>query len=104
MRIVGLCALMMLAMPAAAQEPGPTERTIHVAGNGKVSTPPNLATIQYSLAGEGKTPDEASRDLVAMRDAIREQVGRLLGDTVMTDSNLVNPRRAGPRLRGCQRL
>ena len=90
------------AQAATAQDAITTQRTVHVAGNGRVSTMPNVAVIEYWAVGEGSTPDEASRALVATRKAISEQLTRLLGgSTTVTDSNLIivaarDPRCANP--------
>lgn len=86
-----LLALVICSSPAVAQaDLVGRPPTIIVTGTGKVSTPPEVATIEYSLAGEGKTADDASRDLVATRKAIVEQLTTVLGgQATVTDSNLV---------------
>jgi uncharacterized protein YggE len=92
--------LLLIALPSAAlaQSAAVIENTIQVSGTGKVTTPPNLAFVQYSLAGEGKTPDEASLALVTVRRSIVDQVGSILGgDATPTDSDLVIMPVRGPR-------
>lgn len=65
---VALAAL-ALALPgttAAADEPAPR---ITVTGSGRATTPPDLATIEYRVIGEGATSDGAVAALVAARKA-----------------------------------
>lgn len=50
---------------AMLQAPPDAPPRIVVEGNGTVKTPPNIATITYSVRGEGKTNDEALKALVA---------------------------------------
>jgi uncharacterized protein YggE len=89
---VRIASLLLLALPAPAfcQTGTILENTVVVTGSGKVSTPPNVAVVQYSLAGEGRTADDASRELVRIRKTIIDQVGGVLGGSaVATDSDLV---------------
>src|SRR6059058_4282293 len=87
------CAFLLLlglAAPALGQTAVDRLNTVQVTGVGKVSSAPNLATIHYWVTGEGKTPDEATRSLVATRTAIRDQLGALLGGAaVNSDSELI---------------
>jgi uncharacterized protein len=58
--------------PASAQTaPAPVIRVI---GHGSVKTTPNVATISYSLRGEGSTSDQALAALVARRSATDQVV------------------------------
>jgi uncharacterized protein YggE len=82
--------LLALPAPALAQAVVDPASTLQVTGAGKVTSPPNVATIHYWVTGEGKTPDEASAALVTIRKAIKEQVGALLGSpAVNSDSELI---------------
>lgn len=54
---------------------------IVVEGNGTVKTPPNIATITYSVRGEGKTNDEALKAMVAT-------VARIEGSLVTIDPDV----------------
>ena len=60
MGVMALLAAAALQAPAVEQPP-----RIVVEGNGMVKTAPNIATINYSVRGEGKTNDEALKALVA---------------------------------------
>lgn len=70
-----LMAAALIAAPAvAADEPRPR---VAVTGNGSVMTPPDLATIDYRIVGEGPTSDAAVTALVARRDRIAAGVAAL---------------------------
>ncbi|MBB4085718.1 SIMPL domain-containing protein [Sphingomonas carotinifaciens] len=81
--------LMLLALPAAlaAQEREPA--VIQVAGTGSVKTDPDMASMTYSVTGEGATADAASRALATKAKAIEAGLLNLLGrGTVVTTSNV----------------
>jgi uncharacterized protein YggE len=85
-----LLPVLLFASAAGAQSATISENTLQVNGTGRVSAAPDVAVIEYSLAGEGATADQASRALVATRKAIVDQLGALLeGQATATDSNLV---------------
>lgn len=85
------CTLGVLAsLPAAAQVARAPGRTIEVMGTGKVSTPPGIATVHLFVAGEGRTPDEASAALQRKQSAIAAALtGLLEGHATLTNTNLV---------------
>ena len=103
-------ALMLLAIaaPASAQDDPAPRATINVVGYGKVTTPPTLAVIDYWVAGEGKTPDDASSALAAKQRAVtRGLAGMLGGDTQISGGNVVvietrSPDCKGPNSYGAQ--
>lgn len=81
--------LMLLALPAAlaAQEREPA--VIQVAGTGSVKTDPDMASMTYSVTGEGATADAASRALATKAKAIEAGLLNLLGrGTAITTSNV----------------
>jgi uncharacterized protein len=89
MRISVIAAAALLAGPAFAQTAG-TPPTINVTGHGKLSVPPDTANIHYWLRGEGKTPDDATRAMVAAQTNVENGLRGLLGaDSKVTNSNLV---------------
>lgn len=74
-----LIATSLLATPALAA-PDDTPRII-VAGTGSIRTPPDRATIEYSVRGEGPTSDAAVTALVASRQRIESGLGALAQPT-----------------------
>lgn len=66
-----------VALPVQAQQPA--ERVIQVSGSGSVRTPPDLATLEFWVRGEGADSDAAVRALAARQKAIVDGVGGLLG-------------------------
>ena len=60
MKRVGLTALFLIAAPAQAQT---ASSQILVSATGTVKTPPDMATIAFTLRGEGATSDEAATNL-----------------------------------------
>lgn len=59
----------LVATPSTAQVGRADAPRIQVVGHGSVRTPPDVATISYTLRGEGRTSDEATRALVARQSA-----------------------------------
>ena len=96
-----LCMLVVtaLATPALAQpEIDPPRRTIQVVGIGKVSTPPDVATIAYSVVGEGSTADAAATSLAAKQSAIRDALQSLLArETVFSTGTVSMAAVRGPK-------
>jgi len=79
----------LVAAPVMAQDMADQGPTITVMGEGRVSTPPDTARIDYWVLGEGKTADDASRALAAKNDAIVAGLSALLGrDTSITASEV----------------
>lgn len=90
MRMLILATAALLASPAVAQAPANDPATVDVAGHGKLSVPPDTANIHYWLRGEGKTPDDATRAMVAAQTAVEKGLQGFLGaDAKMTNSQLV---------------
>lgn len=99
MRSLALCAALIGATAASAQDASPPH-VIQVTGIGRVSTMPDVALIDYWVAGEGKTSDDASSALVAKQKAIIGGVGGLLhGAAQISNSNLVVIAVRGPECR-----
>lgn len=74
--IPGTAAL--IAAPALAQEDVRPSH-IQVQGMAIVETSPDKAQMTYSVNGEGKTADDASRALATKQKAIRDGIASLLG-------------------------
>ncbi len=73
MGLVGILAMALL--PAASEPPAvvpvyQTPTTITVSGSGMVTTPPDQATIEYGVHGEGATSDQAVTQMVEKRKRI----------------------------------
>lgn len=71
--------LMLFAGSALAQPASDPAPSIQVVGSATVSTPADLATLIYWVAGEGRTPDEASMALARKHEAIVAGLAELLG-------------------------
>lgn len=69
MKTIALLAA-MLACPAAALAAGDDAPRIVVSGTATVTTPPDLATIDFRVVGEGDTSDAAVAAMVARRARI----------------------------------
>lgn len=71
-KLMPLALLTLWSAPALAQALPDLARpnTILVTGSGKVETPPDLATLELSIRGEGKTPDAATTALAAKQRAV----------------------------------
>ena len=71
---------MLIAIALAGlQAPAELPSYIQVTGTGTVSTLPDRADIAYSIAGEGKTPDEATAALSNRQKEIVAGIDDLLG-------------------------
>ncbi|MBW4330822.1 SIMPL domain-containing protein [Stakelama sp. CBK3Z-3] len=90
MRTVTTAAIIMVAAapPALAQE-APQHRTIVVQGHGSVKTKPDVATIAFSINGEGKTADAAAGDLAAKQKAVLGGIEQLFGGTMAVETGNV---------------
>ncbi|MBB4838687.1 uncharacterized protein YggE [Sphingomonas kyeonggiensis] len=73
----GILLGLTIGQDAAAQDRD--AETIQVLATGSVETPPEVATISYSLRGEGKLPDDASRALVAGKAAVEKALASVAG-------------------------
>ena len=70
--------LLVLASAAPVPPAAPVSPSqIEVSGKGKVAMPPEIATIEYSLRGEGATSDDAVRTVEADRKAIAQAVSQI---------------------------
>ena len=65
------------AIPASGQTTLATPRSIVVDGYGEVKTMPDVATISYTLRGEGATSDDALRAMVASGKRIEAALGSI---------------------------
>jgi len=65
LKIASALAVGLAANPASAQDID-QRPSIIVAGHGEVETEPDLATVNYTLRGEGSTSDDALRAMVGM--------------------------------------
>lgn len=102
MRALPLLSALLLSTPAIAQAPAaPLPRVVEVSGNGEVSTPPDIATLGFTITGEGKTPDEAAAALAGKHRAVTAGLQNLLGPHTAITATQVNTGTAtGPQ---CQR-
>lgn len=64
---------------------GPTTPVIRVIGHGLVRTPPDVATISFTVRGEGASSDLAVRALTTRRDAVE---AALVGGAQVTTGRL----------------
>lgn len=98
MRTFVVGAAVSIAVPAWAQTEAERPPNIQVQGTATVETMPDRAQISYSVRGEGKTADDASRSLAATQKAIRDGLGLLLGKaTEMTTGDVVLNEVRGPQ-------
>ena len=72
-------ALLPAAGPLIAQEAPQRTPVIQVMGSGTVSVKPDMADLTYTVHGEGKTADDATRALAAKQKAVAAGLGGLLG-------------------------
>ncbi|KQM93467.1 hypothetical protein ASE70_13690 [Sphingomonas sp. Leaf22] len=79
MRRAMILLLGLIATPVMAQSADERVPLIQVMGVGTVSTPPDVATISYSVIGEGRTADDASAALATKQRAIVAELTALLG-------------------------
>ena len=73
--------ILLAAVPAPAAAADRPPPRITVTGSASVATPPDVATVGYSVHGEGATPDAALGMLVAKRTAIDGGLAGLAGAT-----------------------
>ncbi|MEI6640443.1 MAG: SIMPL domain-containing protein [Novosphingobium sp.] len=71
-----LLLVLASAAPVPPMAPVPPSQ-IEVSGKGKVATPPEIATIAYTVRGEGATSDDAVRTVEADRKAIAQAVSQI---------------------------
>lgn len=92
-----LGAAMLAASAAAAEEPANHPSTIVVLGVGEVETPPDIATLAFSVRGEGATSDAATQALVDKQRAILAGLRDLTHGAieVRTGNVEINAARAG---------
>lgn len=62
--LLGLAAAAMIEVPGIAQT-FPASPFIEVNGSGEVETAPDTAIVKFAIRGEGRTSDDAVRDMVA---------------------------------------
>ncbi len=66
-----IAAIIVAVLPATAvAQTFPASPYIEVNGSGEVETPPDTAIVKFSLRGEGRTSDDAVRNMVASGKAI----------------------------------
>lgn len=101
MRSLLLFAALVVPATATAQAPDAGRRTIDVTGTAEVETPPDVATLSYTVVGEGRTADEATTALAARNKAVAAGVTGLLGGrTTITVGNVNTAEARGPQ---CER-
>ena len=83
-----MLSLIAAGMLLAGSDPPRDVAKVIVDGNGSISTPPDIATLSYSVRGEGQTSDAAAAALVA-RGAMIEKALRSIDPALeMHDSSL----------------
>lgn len=70
-----LSILAVLPLPAIVQAADPP--TIAVTGSGTVETPPDTATLSFTVRGEGTTPDAATSAMATLQKAVIQGVRSL---------------------------
>ena len=70
-----LLVLAMLPVPAVVQ--AADTPTIAVTGSATVETPPDIATLTFTVRGEGTTPDAATSAMAALQKAVIQGVRSL---------------------------
>ena len=97
--ILQLTALAMMATagPAGAAESVPA--TIHVTGTGEAKTMPGLATVAFSVRGEGRGSDDAIRAMTARQQAVARDIAGVQARTDMTTGALSVDEVRGPKCR-----
>ena len=92
MRTMIAAAAIGVAVPSIAfaqQVQRPQQRTIVVQGNGSIKTRPDVATIGFSINGEGNTADAAASDLAAKQKAVLGGIGRLFDGAMAVETGNV---------------
>jgi uncharacterized protein YggE len=107
MKIAALIFLLSAASPVAAQTPTPSQ--ILVSASGTAKNAPDMATVSFTLRGEGATSDEAAEKLRDSADAVKRGVRSLLrGEPDFQASRLaigqVRPKECDANNYGQQRL
>src|ERR1700761_7036179 len=76
MRTPALWAALLLAASAGTALAQTDEKAprIVVQGTATIETPPTLATVNYSIVGEGATPDAATSAFLSKRKAIESEL------------------------------
>ena len=91
MRFATLISLLALALPAVAQEPPP--RSIAVSGEGRVSSPPDLAIVSFGVEttapAAGPAVAENARKSTSLVEAIKKRLGAK--DKVSTTQYSLSP-------------
>ena len=78
MRKIVIAATLFAAVQGVARaQSAPDQPKIIVDGYGEVKTPPDVATITYTLRGEGSTSDDAVRAMVASGQRIESALKNL---------------------------
>ncbi|RDE06711.1 SIMPL domain-containing protein [Sphingomonas aracearum] len=91
----GLLAATPLAAQTPPTPPGPPE--ILVSASGTARTPPDRATIAFTVRGEGTTSDEAARMLAERIKAVRAGSAALAGRGAERRSSQLSIREVRPR-------
>jgi uncharacterized protein len=87
-----------LAGAAAAQETtSPADPVILVSGSGTIKTPPDMATIAYTVRGEGATSDEAVKALTNANKTIEGGLATVLGGMLELHTSRLTISQVRPR-------
>jgi uncharacterized protein YggE len=94
--LVLLPAILLSGSNPASAQIQPDQRRIVVEGYGEIKTPPDIATIHYTLRGEGSTSDEAVRAMVAKGAKIEDGLRTIDASIDPRTSDIsVSPARGG---------
>lgn len=87
--IIPAAAILVVAPSAAFAQQTPPQRTIVVQGHGTTKTKPNVATISFSIHGEGQSADAAASDLAAKQKAVLVGIGALFDGAMAVETGNV---------------
>ena len=93
-------AVTVALAPSTAATPEGRPRIV-VAGHGSIMSDPEMASLTFTVRGEGATSDDAARELVRKREAISEGLVKLLGPTALVSTGGLSIKEA--RDRSCDR-
>lgn len=86
-RSVSLLAFTAIGVSASAlAAPSAEPPHIVVVGHGTIKTDPDVASLTFSIRGEGATSDAAASELVRKRTAISDGLAKLLGEDVAVNT------------------
>lgn len=102
LRPVSFWALTAFCASTSAFAAPPAEAPrIVVVGRGTIKTDPDVASLTFSIRGEGSTSDAAATELVRKRKAISDGLAKMLGEDVVVHTGELSIKEA--RDKACDR-